>query len=122
MSKGLEKIEHLRVGIQYINQDESPAFISQYEEELNIIETELKRKEWLELECNDLLGQLDDYKYINEPKLKAFEIIKKKNVNTYLLQISISLKQYHILIEHSIFEKLTQEEYDLLKEVLLCQQ
>ncbi len=45
MNKALDRLEHLRLGIQHINQDESPAFISQYEEDINIIEAALKKLE-----------------------------------------------------------------------------
>ena len=56
-----------------------------------------------------------EYKTI-EKELKALEIIKNKNVNVrYLLECRF--EDYNNLVE--VEEELTQEEYDLLKEVLL---
>lgn len=56
-----------------------------------------------------------------EKEHEAFEIIKKKRVDTLLLKMSDNLEQYHEYMDshgkYSYF-KLTQEEYALLKEVL----
>ena len=49
-------------------------------------------------------------------KLKALEIIKKKRVNVHLLILSDSLEKYNFNLLP--YRKLTQEEFDLLKEVL----
>ena len=49
--------------------------------------------------------------------LQAFEIIKKKNVNIEILKLSKDYFEYDAGTYKSI--PLTQEEYDLLKEVLL---
>lgn len=156
MSKELEMINHLITGIQYINQDESPAFISQYEEELSIIESALKRLEVYEnyninlnetddvdkaLELNTRITIVDKVMDTQErllasvsadeirilssvlnsqirnlkKKLKALEIIKKKEVNVRFLISCKTLEEYNCVIS----DHLTQEEYDLLKEVLL---
>lgn len=50
-----------------------------------------------------------------ERKLKALEIIKEKDVDVIALKISINLKQYNCKEDGRC--PLTQEEYDLLKEV-----
>ncbi len=57
--------------------------------------------------------------YYNEIKnaLKALEIIKEKEVVVSLLIWSNTLDQYNNNT-FIVFSKLTQEEYDLLKEVL----
>ena len=57
-----------------------------------------------------------------EQELKAFEIIRNKRVDVDLLLSSFSLKYYNEQIsEEKLGEKqLTREEYDLLKEVMLC--
>lgn len=60
------------------------------------------------------ITSLDDQK-----NLKAFKIIKRKKVNTGRIFIG----QYNTLEEYNMWEnedrKLTREEYDLLKEVLI---
>lgn len=60
--------------------------------------------------------QNQDYKII-EKALKALEIIKNKQVNVFVLLHSGNLKIYNDIVEDN--RKLTQEKYDLLKEVLL---
>lgn len=61
----------------------------------------------------------DEQRYrIIEKSLKALEIMKEKGVNTYILLLSINVEDYNRLINFE-WRKLTQEEYDLLKEVLL---
>ena len=60
---------------------------------------------------------LDDFK-----KLKAFEIIKKKDVNITWIKDSQNMSEYNSWFLGERLEKryyLTQEEYELLKEVLL---
>ena len=61
-----------------------------------------------------------------EKKLKAFEIINKKEVNIAVLKICFTLKEYNRYILNNYLNKeiveelsLTQEEFDLLKEELL---
>ena len=58
---------------------------------------------------------------IIEKELKAFEIIRNKQVDTWSLIPSANLKEYHYVISAERYTnlKLSQEEYDLLKEVLL---
>lgn len=69
----------------------------------------------------------------NDKKLKAFEIIKEKEVNVQNFKnacSTMSYEQYLFMWTEGCFmgimmtskTMLTQEEYDLLKEVLLCQQ
>ena len=50
-------------------------------------------------------------------KARALEIIKKKNVDITSLRCASSLEDYNR--KENGFDPLTQEEYDLLKEVLL---
>lgn len=59
-----------------------------------------------------------DYDII-EKSLKALEIIKKKKVNVELLHICVSVEEYNMEILPYGNMPLTQEEYNLLKEVLL---
>lgn len=59
-----------------------------------------------------------DVSYI-EKELKVLEIIKEKKVNTQAL-IEMSLREYNDFCNYVwITPILTQEEYDLLREVLL---
>ena len=57
-----------------------------------------------------------EYKTI-EKELKAFEIIKNKRVDISTLEVCGNANTYNQAKEFG--EDLTQEEYDLLKEVLL---
>ena len=50
-------------------------------------------------------------------ELKALEIIKDKEVNVFIFLHSGDLETYNDMVEEN--RKFTQEEYDLLKEVLL---
>ena len=55
---------------------------------------------------------------IVEKELKALEIIKEKEVNVYDFKEYESKYEYNKHTKEE-FQELTQEEYDLLKEVLL---
>jgi len=84
-----------------------------FDKELDIIETALKR-----LESVDRVGEM--FCCDVDKKLKALEIIKEKGVNIYLLNETDNVEEYNELIKsHYGMKQLTQEEYDLLKEVLL---
>lgn len=48
--------------------------------------------------------------------LKALEVIKKKTVDIWLIQNKKTLKQYNSMVDES--RQLTEEEFNLLKEVL----
>ena len=52
-----------------------------------------------------------------QKKLKALEIIKEKEVDVFIFLHSGDLEAYNDIVEDN--RKLTQEEYGLLKEVLL---
>lgn len=61
---------------------------------------------------------IDESKILNLIKaVRALEIIKNKEVNVFVLLHSGNLKIYNDIVEDN--RKLTQEKYDLLKEVLL---
>lgn len=63
-------------------------------------------------ECCDLFDTI-------ETALKALEIIKEKRVNVGALLMSSDCETYNDISYSGEENKLTQEEYDLLKEVLL---
>ena len=62
--------------------------------------------------------QIKDLELI-EKELKALEIIKEKEVNVFIFLHSGDLETYNNMVEDN--RKLTQEEFDLLKEVLKCE-
>ena len=145
MSKELTPLEALEKIKDIIREDgediDNPRFLV---DELSIIETALQDNYFYKYMINkicDFMGldinpfedlvntenEMINYIYENEcfrvdvatnkNKLKAFEIIKKKRVNVHLLILSDSLEKYNFNLLP--YRKLTQEEYDLLKEVLL---
>ena len=123
MSKGLEALErmkhHCAVSQEY--------FYEHFGEDLDIVETELKRYSKIEELCgptifdkdciNEIIEKTVDECLINENKLKALEIIKDKIVLIDVLFDTDTLEDYNDF--KSKQEQLTQEEYDLLKEILL---
>lgn len=86
---------------------------------ISIIENALKEKIELEeenkalIESNDLLNEalIEDQK-----KLKALEIIKNKKVNLEYLKCCQNYEQYITICSYG--NEITEEEFDLLKEVL----
>lgn len=82
------------------------------EEYLSIIESALKR-----LESVDRIGEM--FCVNVDKKLKALEIIKEKRVNACEIINSKDVREYNWSIHTPKKYPLTQEEYDLLKEVLL---
>ena len=80
--------------------------------------------------CQDLGNNDDQYQRCNltseraiiEKELKALEIIKEKEADIYGIKNSIDVYDYNVGVENEDnFENrvLTQDEYNLLKEVLL---
>lgn len=53
-----------------------------------------------------------------EKEIKALEIIKEKGIILQFIKETYSVEQYNAGVEGTLVKKLTQEEYDLLKEVL----
>lgn len=144
MSKGLKALEDL-MSNYYEMCEETGNNDDQYQRcnltsERAIIEGELERLETLEEDFMSLTEtnmELVQENAKNQKKLKALEIIKEKKVDVgglkYAIQVAISYKATMInantkeFIEPYIYynmprpkhEWLTEEEYDLLKEVLL---
>ena len=87
---------------------------------LKIVEKELKEYKALEKRYDELLYTLND---INNERVdllevkKAVDLIKKKKVNCYLFIDSENLKDYNGCVDDITEKRLTEEEYDLLKEV-----
>lgn len=125
MDKKLTPLEILesikRRYVQAISKTKFPKFTEYEQEQFDIIENELKdyfvyKQDYKRVmkEKNSLLK-----KYVKSQKeLKALEIIKEKEVDVHRLKIYFSVYEYNRKYEEHEYH-LTQEEYDLLKEVLL---
>lgn len=93
-------------------------------EDLDTIFTALKDYEMehtLRIRLENINYELVREKQKNDKELKALEIIKEKQVDVYILLKTKSLDEYnewYVGIQDD-FIPLTQEEYDLLKEILL---
>ena len=142
MSKGLEKLKDIKqlLSLNQYGGDKDKQVVN---DELYTIEKELKdyyeikeiakRYKWDDI-TSEIFNVETDKKYrdlfdsaivnIQEDyrKARALEIIKNKRVNVGYLIIPATLEEYNELVTGSIAGKdrqLTQEEYELLKEVLL---
>ena len=130
MSKTLEALDNIKVSLAEYKEyaiDVLPTKAKQIREENDddfiIVETALKDYE-------RRLALAKEYKDVNNvaKRLKALEIIKEKRVNVdvviraFYLDSAVEegqgLKYYNCTANHES-KPLTQEEYDLLKEVLL---
>lgn len=111
MSKELEALARI-VGCSTIESHRP-----KWQEDYKVVETALKDYE----KQKQLVQTLQDKIYVKEMKYaktrKALEIIKEKEVVVSLLIWSDTLDQYNNNTM-LVFSKLTQEEYELLKEVL----
>ena len=133
MNKELEALEV----IKHTTDLDRPNELNGYKEELDLIETALKRLEGYEnhttftmvYQINALwdeneelrkrlneMYELQEKYYLDQRKLQALEIIKEKEVNVFIFLHSGDLETYNDMVEEN--RKLTQEEYNLLKEVL----
>ena len=121
MNKGLEALEKIKKG-QYV--DGRLPLINRVR--IEKIEKELKDKEKFEelvnmdldlfMKAVDIKGLIEDYQKFK----KALEVIKIKEINVHGLLLHLKRFDepdgYNVLVAEKY--KLTQEEYNLLKEVL----
>lgn len=125
--KSLEALERLKMFPIYQETKRMPQQFRDKESvnnDLSIIEKELKRLakidclfEEIGIDENDLCVWFELQKQDGK-ELKALEITKEKLVNLFHLAYTDTKEAYNDLVsEH--YRELTQEEYDLLKEVLL---
>lgn len=121
MSKELEALEDI---ILYLNANEPKGL---YCKNIEIIKVALKRLEnyegaWHNTNLKQIFISMEDWK-IERKQLKALEIIKEKQVDIHNLIYSQSLEEYNTFAmkynQELCNTLLTQEEYELLKEVLL---
>ena len=104
--------------------DEEFSIYEEYQEQFDVVEDALnelhERREMMQRfneACVPSVIDDDTYK-----KAKALDIIKKKQVNMFGLLIAINeghKEMYNNNYHKDVVEKLTQEEFDFLKEVLL---
>lgn len=124
MSKGLEALEEYKRVVcpncQYKNKEKCDVVCFS-----NIIEKELKRLEELEKAFDSLSKDDEKAKKLLSKEIeknRAFEIIKEKQVNVSALLALDFLEQYNgYCLMVGGCKYLKQEEYDLLKEVLVCE-
>lgn len=86
-------------------------------EELDIIQTTLKRTDELEERCYQYQCALEDIEERSALEHHAIAIIKEKRVNLEYLKCCETYEQYKTIC--SYWNEITPEEFDLLKEVLL---
>lgn len=92
---------------------------------MNGLEALKKLPKWLDDEHRDSEEEYfkasEEYKAI-EKELKAFEIIKEKRVNVYAIEVCCSATDYNDEIDEydDVTKPLTQDEFNLLKEVMKC--
>ena len=123
MSKELSPLEALEKIIQY-NDLKNP--VRGQTELIDIIEKALKEHNRV-LVANIKLGSENNVLHTTIDKLNEWlakyeivsKIIKEKGVNVYIFLLCASLEDYKKTVENFDWRKLTQEEYDFLKEVLL---
>ena len=117
MSKGLEAYEIVKEECGYAFGQTANG--DRVRKNLPIIEKELKEGE-KDHELKETQGHYYDIQFKKSKKEKAFDIISKKGIIVNGLIKSKDLEEYNILcLNHGMTELLTQEEYDLLKEVLI---
>jgi hypothetical protein len=102
LMNGLEALEEIKCDMEYVTRLDFVEPIVRGE-----VRDKLKKIYWRELD------QLDRI----EKELKAFEIIKDKKVETYHLSRCKTLIEYNSAWDIGGMD-LTQDEFDLLKEVL----
>ena len=89
-------------------------------QQLEIIETSLKDTEKLKKCYKNELKNVSYYNYLAVKYKKALEIIKEKRVDVALLFYVSNADMYNKAKQFYNHHKLTQEEFELLKEVLNC--
>lgn len=122
MSKGLEALERV---------EKQAILTGRYTQDLDTIEKELKDYQEVSIKYKlaiefidniaDEFGEhdLDELADKIVKVKKVLEIIKNKNVNTFGIKHSKDIHEYNLTFASNGKEQLTQDEYELLKEVLL---
>lgn len=103
---------------------------AQFDEEFSIYEEYLDKFDTIELALDELYERREMMQRLNEAcephiiedevykKARAFEIIKKKEINIHWFKQFNSYEEYKNKGYADLQNELTQEEFDLVKEVL----
>lgn len=135
MNKGLEalkRIKMLEISCDRESYDLRP-ITKTHKEDLSTIEKELKEKAKFDAFMKryniDSVEELDTFfnEHLNNDidkcskckELKALEIIKEKGIILQFIKETYTVEQYNAGVFGTLVKPLTQEEYTLLKEVLL---
>ena len=135
MSKGLEALHHPRIELAKIDISAEGkhdiAYMPFYKtKQYAAIEEELKDYEWVKEHANkyeadtlDEIMRLIHNGWVYERKEnkqgQALEIIKEKGIILQFIKETYTVEQYNAGVSGTLVKPLTQEEYELLKEVLL---
>lgn len=118
IKQDLERLEKLEKENQELKEDnlQMQGYYDYYSKENVELNKELKRcQEYIQKSVNDHKNLIIE----NGKMKKALDILKDKIINLETLNISADLDTYHeILKDNPFYDKLTQEEFKLLKEVL----
>ena len=107
MSKELEALERI-----------IETFYNKESDDIKLVKTALKDYEMehtLRIRLENINYELIREKQENDKKLKALEIIKKKDVDVGWLKRAKDLNEYNNGMGINSYSALTKEEYDLLK-------
>jgi len=120
MNRELEAFRRFRDNAKFDNKTDY-YLSTQYIDDSDIIETAIERL----IEYDEIGVKFAILNDSREKKLKALEIIKEKRVDITTLFDCLNAEEYNRWVpvrSHYSYPplELTQEEYDLLKEVLLC--
>ena len=121
MSKELKALKRIKKMYEYFvkeNRDLEPKLMICEKEDFKIIENALKENERLKTSYLRNLLNEESKEYIYK-KLVALEIIVNKEVNVGDFVRCKSVEDYNDYCCYNEKEQLTQEEFDLLQEVLL---
>lgn len=104
MTEGLEAFNKIKNDSYKTHEEECACY--------EIVEKELKRLEQLEIMYFNCVIE-------GAKQKKALEIIKEKGIILQFIKETYTVEQYNAGVFGTLVKPLTQEEYDLLKEVLL---
>ncbi len=120
MEKGLKALEYLKENKRkhWLEDDKSDKCLKIIEKELKESKARAERYDELLYTLNDINNERVDLLEVK----KAVDLIKEKKVNMYYIDLFSNFKEYNAYIDDNFAYGdeyyLTEEEFDLLKEVL----